>query len=188
MHIYDFKTKTWKENSKHRDLPNDGQATIGLLPLAQHLRDVISPAIIHVTLGDAKDGSTNAEIMRSIRNANIPFPHRVGIWSGILFATQTSATQDDINLKSCTKWQKRQAGINLQSTIPCPPTMDRARLPNSGLEELRYESLIFTSTYHSQMMDLFHPNVSKCFVQAIVSRYIMNALYRTLRTMSSCHC
>ena len=176
LYVYDFKIRTWKENSKHRNLPNNGQATIGLLPLAQHLRDVISPAVIHVTLGDAKDGSTNAEIIRNIHNANIPFPRRVGIWSGVLFATQTSAGREDINLESCTKWQMRQRVINLQNTIPCPPTIDRARLPNSGLEELRYESLLFTSTYHRHLMDLFHPGVSKCFVQAIVSRYIIKTL------------
>ena len=172
VYVYDFKKNTWEENSKHRDLPNDGRATIRLIALPQDLRDVISPAIIHVTVGDVNGGSTNAEIIQSIHNANISFPRRVGIWSGVLFATQTKETQEDINLESCTKWQMRQVEINLQNTIPCPPTIDRAQLPNSGLEELRYESLIFTTTYHSQIMDLFHPGVSKCFVQAIVSRYI----------------
>ena len=173
VHVYDFKKNTWKENSKHPDLRNDGQATIRLITLPQDLRNDLTPAIIHVTVGNVNGGSTNAEVIQSIRNAFIPFPKRAGIWSGVLFATQTSAGREDINLESCTKWQMRQRGINLQNAIPCPPTIDRARLPNSELEELRYESLLFTSTYHSQLMDLFHPNVSKCFVQAIVSRYII---------------
>ena len=177
--VYTFKNKLWDKNSVYRDLPNNGQATIKLLPLAQHLRDVISPAVIHVSLGDVKGGSMNVELIRSISNANIPiFPQRVGIWSGVLFATQKNTRRGDMNSESCTKWEKRQVEINLQNTIPCPPTIDRARLPNSGLEELQYESLFFTSnsTYHSQLMDLFHSNVSKCFVQAIVSRYIIKQL------------
>ena len=108
----------------------------------------------------------------------IPFPFRVGIWSGPLLVTDGNERQRDEKSKfeqQCLEWRQNcNKQLNLREFLPpCPPTLDRAQLPNSGLEEMRFDSLLFTSTYHSQLMDLFHPGVFKCFVQAIVSRLII---------------
>ena len=115
----------------------------------------------------------------------MPFPNRVGIWSGLLFASynqrgvpkgMAAMIRNNILDRECRQWRddetERLPDIMLQLLPSCPPTLDRALLPNSGLEEQRFESSLYTTNYQSQWMDLFHPGVSKCFVQAIVTRFM----------------
>ena len=36
----------------------------------------------------------------------------------------------------------------IESLPPCSPSLDRAQLPNSGLEEERFESSLYTTSYN----------------------------------------
>ena len=58
----------------------------------------------------------------------------------------------------------------IESLPPCPPSLDRAQLPHSGLEEERFESSLYITSYHSQWMNIFRPGPFVCYVQAIVQR------------------
>lgn len=182
VYAYDFNKGKWIRIHKQTNLPNSGQASFTLFYLPSDLRNILSAAIIHVTVGKVNSTSMNKDLIERIQMATIPFPHRIGIWSGLLFVTDANNRGQRLgNLKfelQCLKWRlncrKRQDNINLGEVLPpCPPTLDRALLPNSGLEEMRFNSLLFSSNYHSQLMKLFHPGVSKCFVQAIVSRFVV---------------
>ena len=184
VNVINNKKRIWLPIHKQPDIPNSGQASFTLFYLPNDLRNNLSSAIIHVTVGKVNDTSINKELIKKIQmQRRIPFPFRVGIWSGLLLVTDASDGRRQRDEKSkfetqCLNWRqncrKQQDDVNLREfLLPCPPTLDRARLPNSGLEELRFDSFLFTTTYHSQLMDIFHPGVSKCFVQAIVSRFII---------------
>lgn len=183
-YAYDFSKSKWVKITiyKPKNLPNSGQASITLFSLPRNLRNILSAAIIHVTVGKAHSSSSNKDLIKKIHDQmeTIPFPHRVGIWSGILFVTHGNKGRGGKSKfeQQCLEWRqkcsKRRDSINLREVLPpCPPTLDRVRLPNSGLEEMRFDSSLFTSNnYHSQLIDLVHPGVSECFVQAIVPRCV----------------
>ena len=179
VYVYDFNKAKWIRIHKQPNLPNSGQTSLTLLSLPTDLRNILSSAIIHVTVGMVNSTSMNKDLIERIQIPMIPFPHRIGIWSGLLFATGARQIFGRIPFRiQCHTWHQncknRQDDINLKEVLPpCPPTLDRAQLPNSGLEEMRFNSLLFSSNYHSLLMKLFHPGVSKCFVQPIVSRFVV---------------
>ena len=179
VYAYNFNKRKWICIHKQTNLPNNGQASFTLFYLPSDLRNILSAAIIHVTVGKVNNTSMNKDLIKRIQMETIPFPYRIGIWSGLLFANGARQRFGRTPFRiQCVTWHKscenRKDEINLREVLPpCPPTLDRAQLPNSGLEEMRFNSLLFSSNYHSLFMKLFHPGVSKCFVQPIVSRLIV---------------
>ena len=73
---------------------------------------------------------------------------------------------------ACDAWheQSKESKPPVDTLPPCPPTQDRAELPNSGLEVVNYRSAFYTTNYHMQWMETFHPDASTCFAQASVER------------------
>ena len=186
VYTYNYKDAVWELNIMYRGPPNSaGEMT---LQMGTKLPKEVRMTCIHVTVGRETNNSpeNTRQLLKAIQSANnIPFPNRVGIWSGLLFASHNqrgvpkgmaAMIRNNIFDRECRQWRddetERLPDIILQLLPSCPPTLDRALLPNSGLEEQRFESSLYTTNYQSQWMDLFHPGVSKCFVQAIVTRFM----------------
>ena len=182
IYTYDYSRSYWTLNSKIINQPNNGRA---LLRMGLLLKRVL-PTLIHVTLGQVNESSCD-KVIRLIESIHatisLPFPSRVGVWSGLFFSVFNSRTvsnesaeqiRRDIFNRRCSGWHNRISetipDYVIESLPPCPPSLDRAQLPNSGLEEERFESSLYTTNYHSQWMSTFHPGVSVCFVQSIVTR------------------
>ena len=89
------------------------------------------------------------------------------------------ATRNKALDNECSKWNDNQERMlrsnNVFASLPaCPPTQDRAELPNSGLEEARFDSVLYTTDYHNQWMETFHHRAAICFTQATVARQVKN--------------
>lgn len=92
--------------------------------------------------------------------------YRVAMWSELfLVFTNTSLNFRD----QCLSWYKQEAeGIGemlLNRVLPCPPTEDRVRLPNSGLQLQDFLSRIGSTNYHEQFLKFFHPGAARCYEQ-----------------------
>ena len=95
--------------------------------------------------------------------ANIPtIPlQQAGVWTGIIFL----AGRLDALRQECTAWISEDEGVVDIGVLPCPPMVNQARLPNSGLIEESYESIYGSTTYHWQFISTFHPGTESCFRQ-----------------------
>ena len=185
VYTYEKKTQEWIENVKHMGFPNTGQAQINL-GLISDKKSVLATCI-HVTVGKTTGSSlpNTQEFLEKFHMATVPFPNRAGLWSGLVFSTHNTAgllpelARESLRnkfLPKCSAWRMQKAEKISKDVIkslpPCPPTLDRAQLPNSGLEEQRLDSVSYTTMYHDMWMSYFHNNTAKCFTQVIVTRLI----------------
>ena len=182
VYAYDYSGKEWTLQHRENDIDNDGQVTLKkpLLFSGGNLK----ATCIHVTVGSYKLTNESMNLINTLRSKNkIPFPSSVGIWSGLVFSVESDVGKDDKIAKSlrdmaftnfCSDWREQMSELIksdvLESLPACPPTEDRARLPNSGLEEVIYESIFTETNYHRQWISRFHPDAAVCFAQAIVTR------------------
>ena len=91
-----------------------------------------------------------------------------GVWSGIFFSA--AARQNYIYRRTtCTSWSEKEGeeiGPALLATVlPCPPRLEQARLPNSGLIEVNFDSVFRSSNYNKQYQLYLHSNTDVCFQQ-----------------------
>ena len=91
-----------------------------------------------------------------------------GVWSGIFFSA--AARQNYIFRRNkCDSWSNEEGediGPALLATVlPCPPRLEQARLPNSGLIEVNFDSVFRSSNYNKQYQLYLHSNTSVCFQQ-----------------------
>lgn len=95
--------------------------------------------------------------------ANIPtIPlQQAGVWTGIIFL----AGRLQMLRQECNAWIREDEGVVDTGVLPCPPMVNQARLPNSGLIEESYESIYGSTTYHGQFISTFHSGAESCFLQ-----------------------
>ena len=183
MHVYtyEYSQTSWRRRSSNNNLPNNGHAILRQINFSRNVKVVC----IHVAAGASN--STNGNTANIIESLNAlsdrPFPFQAGIWSGLLFSIKNARSVDeeramDIrNLgldRECSIWDEQQSRLPNDNVFAdlsaCPPTQDRAGLPNSGLEEARYDSVLYKTDYHTVWMKTFHPGATVCFTQDIVNR------------------
>lgn len=92
-----------------------------------------------------------------------------GVWSGIFIGSSTRST-NGISLRfRCDSWSRsedEQIGTALlDAVIPCPPRLEQARLPNSGLTEVNLTSVFGPSDYNRQYQRYLHQYTKVCFQQ-----------------------
>ena len=182
VYTYEYtRNRGWRKRSVNRNLPNNGRATLKQINFSK----LVKAVAIQVTPGEVVGTPDNlVEVIASLKalGNSIPFPHRAGVWSGLLFSIENKRLSTDTeaeNLRNirfnrlCSRWQNKQSRLPLDelfAPLPaCPPTQDRAELPNSGLEEARFDSVLYDTNYHNQWMEMFNPGASKCFMQATVT-------------------
>ena len=185
VYTYEKKTQEWSQNVKHKSLQNTGQAQINLGLISD--KKSVFATCIHVTVGKTTGSSSpnTRDFLERFHMATVPFPNRTGLWSGLVFSThntaglsaeRTKASLKNKFIRKCSGWRMQEAekiSEDVIKSLPsCPPTLDRAQLPNSGLEEQRLDSVSYTTMYHDMWMSYFHNNIAKCFTQVIVTRLI----------------
>ena len=179
---YSRKNRKWRQRSVNRNLPNNGGAVLKQINFSK----LVKVVAIHVTASEVLSTSDPlAQIITSINEMSdsIPFPSRAGIWSGLLFSIENKRLATDEEAKAlrnqrlnklCSRWGNGQSRMLLAekfTLLPaCPPTQDRAELPNSGLEEARFDSVLYNTDYQTQWIEYFNQGASKCFTQATVTR------------------
>ena len=175
MYTYEYEKSIWTQKLVISNLPNNGRAVLRKIKFSA----LVEVVAIHVTPGEVVSTSDNlAQVIASfnLMSGSSPFPSRAGIWSGLLFSTdEEAATSRNENLgKLCSTWgdhESRMTQPEVFASLPaCPPTQDRAELPNSGLEEVKLDSVLYNTKYHTQWIETFNPGASKCFTQATVMR------------------
>ena len=182
VYTYEYEKSIWTQKSVNHNLPNNGRAVLGQIEFSG-LMEVVA---IHVTTGEVISTSDDLARVIALLSGRSPFPSRAGIWSGLLFSIdnkrevtdEEAATSRNENLgKLCSKWGDRQSRMPLPEVFTplpaCPPTQDRAELPNSGLEEVKLDSVLYNTNYHTQWIETFNPGASKCFTQATVMRLVI---------------
>ena len=63
----------------------------------------------------------------------------------------------------CENWHDMETVVP-EEEIPCPPTLDRAQLPNSGLIAFSLRQTL----YDDHWLETFHQGAAACFKQALV--------------------
>ena len=192
-YTYDYGKSTWRRRYSHYNLPNDGHAKLKKINFGSKVEVVC----FHVAVGASVSNSSSlssatnsknvASIIESLNSlSDKPFPSQAGIWSGLLFSISNSRSANESQArqlrsrrfdKECSKWHDKQSRILRNDNVfadlqACPPTQDRAELPNSGLHEARYDSVLYSTDYHTQWMQTFHPGATICFTQATVNRQV----------------
>ena len=177
VYAYVYPDMEWELQFTERNFENNGHAILKPTPFRENK---VRATCIHVAVGEY----TRNDCLRDLLDStDIPFPSRAGIWSGLLFSIDTEIEEKEEKAReirnkvfdeACSTWIDQMSEMiqddELNSLPACPPTQDRARLPNSGLEEVIYESVLSNTNYHNQWMKVFHPEASRCFAQAIVTR------------------
>lgn len=108
--------------------------------------------------GRIRDAPAIAVVLKVAANKPL---QQAGVWTGIMFLAGRSAALRH----ECRLWDIEDDGMNDIRVLPCPPMVNQARLPNSGLVEESYESIYGSTTYHQQFISTFHPGAQSCFRQ-----------------------
>ena len=176
VYSYNYVESKWMKKNVFRNHENSGQVTIGMVRFS----DNIQATCIHVTVGSLIQSTSNVRgLVEALNSADIAFPSRVGLWTGLLFSIENNrelkdkearANRDRQYNDACDIWSSGDSTPPVDMLPPCPPTQDRAELPNSGLELVNYRSSLYSTNYHKQWMQIFHPDAATCFAQASVVR------------------
>ena len=181
VYTYEYSQTSWRRRSSNNNLPNNGHAVLRQINFSANVKVVC----IHVAAGASTGSSDNtANIIESLNALSYrPFPFQAGIWSGLLFSIINSRNLDEKRARDtrnfgldrvCSKWVEQQSRVpndHVFANLPaCPPTQNRAELPNCGLEEAKYDSMLYSTDYHTLWMQTFHPGARVCFTQATVNR------------------
>ena len=133
-----------------------------VIPILRNLEKVAAPVVVKVREAMASSAR---------RKRNTADDSQLGgVWSGIFFGTAAKAGSSSIpRRKACDNWseeEKEDIGPALLATvIPCPPRLEQARLPNSGLIEVNLTSVFGSSSYNQQYQLYLHSNTKICFQQ-----------------------
>ena len=153
VYSYDYDGKEWVIRSRRKNLPNNGSTEFGM----SQFSDRVQATCIHITVGQFIQPSMDNSVQQVIKALSSlkkkPFPSRVGIWSSLLFSvvidrdlneSEAIGQQNMQFRRKCSEWCDMVGPMPLKNVVdklpPCPPTQDRAQLPNSELEEVNYES------------------------------------------------
>ena len=175
VYAFIYRDKKWELQFKKESIRNNGHATLNAAPFTS-AKDMVRATCIFIKASEYRQNDITRGLIEELYSNSIHFPSGAGIWSGLMFSIDTDIGKMDEERKrkfeaACSAWQAEKIPEDVVNSLPaCPPTEDRARLPNSGLEEVTYESALSNTNYHSQWMSVFHPEASVCFAQAIVAR------------------
>ncbi len=113
--------------------------------------------------------SISSEPLRSLTT------NPVGQWSSqFYYRAPTVPSTDFIYL--CENWYDTESNNQnvgttlLNMAVSCPARKELALLQNSGLREIRKESFLRNTNYHTQWLNYFHPGAESCFKQSAVER------------------
>lgn len=108
--------------------------------------------------GQIRDAPAIAVVLKVAANKPL---QQAGVWTGVMFLGGRSAALRH----ECRLWDTKDDDVIDIGVLPCPPMVNQARLPNSGLVEESYESIYGSTTYHQQFISTFHPGAESCFRQ-----------------------
>ena len=122
----------------------------------------IPAAPVAIKVGEAMDPSSRRK-RRAVDDSQLG-----GVWSGIFFST-AAPNNFFFPRRSCDSWSLEEGDdigpALLANVLPCPPRLEQARLPNSGLVEVNFDSVFRSSNYNKQYQLYLHGNTSICFQQ-----------------------
>jgi hypothetical protein len=137
--------------------------TVVRVPRVKHTQSLLVPVFLKVVPSE--------KTRRRKRQIDLDPKKSIGTWSGLVFSPRDGSSVQ-VMRKECDKWFRQQpdGGDLLKDTVPCPPTLDQARLPNSGLEEVNRQSIFQATKYADLSHAYYHPMTDICFQQRSVQR------------------
>ena len=138
--------------------------TVVRIPRVKYTQSLLVPVFLKVIPSE--------KTRRKKRQIDLDPKKSIGTWSGLVFSPR-DGTSVQVMRKECDKWFRQQpdGGDLLKDTVPCPPTLAQARLPNSGLVEMSRQSIFQATRYADLSHQYYHPMTDICFQQRSVQRY-----------------
>lgn len=160
--LYEIDEMSGSLSSPHvlkKAIDNTGSNEVEI-PILRNTKVPAAPVAIKV--GEAMESSSRRK-RRAVDDSQLG-----GVWSGVYFSA--AARQNFFFRRTtCASWSKKEGeeiGPALLATVlPCPPRLEQARLPNSGLIEVNFDSVFRSSNYNKQYQLYLHSNTSVCFQQ-----------------------
>ena len=147
--------------AKH--VANTGMAIVRV-PRVEHTQSLLVPVFLKVVPSE--------KTRRRKRQINLDPRNSTGAWSGPAFTHKNGTSAQEMR-KECDKWFRQQPDGRdlLRGTVPCPPTLAQARLPNSGLVEVNRQSIFQATDYADLSHAYYHPMTDICFQQSSLQRF-----------------
>lgn len=169
LYTYSVTEEEWKEQAFLVELvDNSGSLEVTLPSVLQGTGGTSNPIPIAIQLFASHLGATT-ELHEDVIQADL----RVGVWTSLFY--YATAQVHSLGFLVCTPWHLNEPPdidqTLLNRTGACPPTEDRALLPNSGVRPERYISFFGNTLYEEQHMNFFHPRASSCYTQRASPRY-----------------
>ena len=171
LYVYNTDSAQWEEFAVLADnTENDGLESV-TIPTGISM-DVV-PLVVQVatTLNPA------ATLNHDLHTKLFQSQQRVGVWSAERYYINPDITRGN-RRALCQEWYDEEPS-DIQITLttgstPCAPTLNQARLPTSGLSEIRLGSKD-DSLYREQWSRTFHGETTPtCFKQTIVETRLAN--------------
>ena len=166
--LYEVISSTKAESTRElatlaSNLPNTGEANITIPDLSSMVNATICPVGIQV---EAKYTPTTIGKKRAVLPIRIV---RWAVWAGKRYLRLQIK-----NRELCEKWSAKQpigVGDDILERIsreyPCPPTLNRVRVENSGFEEdFKPSQLVPTKFFDNAWKEFFHPGSIACYRQS----------------------
>ena len=168
LYTYNTDSAQWEEFAVLADnTENDGLESV-TIPTGISM-DVV-PLVVQVATTLNPAATLNHDLHTKLFRSQ----QRAGVWSAERYYINPDITRREL----CQEWYDEEpSGVQITLTTnstPCAPTLEQARLPTSGLSEIRLGSKD-DSLYREQWSRTFHGETTHtCFKQAIVETRLAN--------------
>ena len=140
-------------------------------PLATLSPDFVNPGTATITIPDLSNmiNATVCPVVIKVEATKTLVNYTSALWTGMKYLITSTN-----NRPLCEEWSARQPsgeGNNILDRVareyPCPPTISRVRIDNSGFEEdYKPSQLLPPSMLDSIPREFFHPGSSACYRQS----------------------
>jgi len=169
LYEFDVTTRTWKERGTLvTNTENDGRAVRTISMTTIPVNRQVAPIAVFVFVSHFPSNFTGAHpLQQQLITARL----KAGKWTAPLYYTS-----EQLAFRGrlyCDSWSRGEpAGIGEQllasvSPVPCPPNVDQARLPGSGVMQERYTSFYGNTVYDTQWLNYFHPTAAVCYRERV---------------------
>jgi len=171
LYEFDVTTQTWKERGTLiTNTENDGIEVRTIYVTTIPVNRQVAPIAVFVFVSHSPSNITGAHpLQQQLITARL----KAGKWTAPLYYM---SQQPPLRLRFyCDLWSRDEpTGIREQllasvSPVPCPPNVDQARLPGSGVMQERYNSFYGNTVYDTQWLNYFHPTAAVCYRERVVN-------------------
>ena len=169
LYEFDVTTQTWKERGTlATNTENDGMEALTVSTTTIATSRQVAPIALLVFVSHSPSSVSGAHpVQQQVITARL----KAGKWTAPLYYTsQQFVFRSRFYCESWFLGEPAGTGESLLASvapIPCPPNLDQARLPGSGVQQERYSSFYGNIRYNTQWLNYFHPEAAACFRERV---------------------